>query len=79
MIVGLIMNGIVFLMASGLVEFSPTTAWDISDILSNEGIIGSLMGNMFGYDSKPTWGYLIAYILSLLSVIFIYKFTLYKY
>ncbi|MDA9817994.1 FTR1 family protein [Flavobacteriaceae bacterium] len=77
-IVGLIMNGVLFLMASGLIEFSPSIVWDLSNILSNESVFGSLMGNIFGYYSKPTSGYLITYILSLCSIIFIYKFTLNK-
>lgn len=47
-------------------------AFDLSGVLSRDGLIGSLLAGLFGYRPAPTWSELVAYFAYLIPVLIIF-------
>lgn len=67
------------LLAHAVHEFTeagwlPETAvaFDLSGVLSRDGLIGSMLAGLFGYRPAPTWSELIAYFAYLIPVLVIF-------
>jgi high-affinity iron transporter len=71
-VAGLITNAFSFLVAGGIVDGTIKVAFDISGLLSNNSILGSIMSNIFGYSANPSWHYLAVYFSSLFLIILTY-------
>jgi high-affinity iron transporter len=48
------------------------TAFDLSGVLPGDGLIGTLLGGIFGYQDAPTIGEVIAYLGFLLPALFLF-------
>ncbi len=47
-------------------------AFDLSGVLSRDGLIGSMLAGLFGYRPAPTWSELVAYFAYLIPVLVIF-------
>ena len=59
---------------AGLITFGTATAFDISTLLPHDSssLPGQLLRAIFGYSSTPEWTTLLAWLLYLGSVLFLY-------
>lgn len=75
-----ITGGLVILVAAGLAASSlhhlyeaglwtlwMGTAFDISSVLPTDGILGSLLSGLFGYNAAPSWAEVVVYLALLLG------------
>lgn len=58
---GLLSNGLGELLESGVIPTLGARPWDSEGLLSLSGVVGRLLRAVFGYDSAPTWGQIVAY------------------
>lgn len=57
-----------FLSQADVLSFWETRVWDISNILPNDSLIGSLLHTLIGYDASPTGMQLAFYIITMLII-----------
>jgi len=72
-IAGLIVQGMDYLVAADLISAMTTPLWDSSWLISENGMLGSILHNLFGYSSNPSGIQLITYSSSLLFLVVSYK------
>jgi len=69
---GLLSGAVRAFHEAGLWNSLQGTAFDISDILPGDGLIGTLLGGIFGYQDAPTVGEVIAYLAFLVPALFLF-------
>ncbi len=69
---GLLSGAVHAFHEAGLWNGLQDTAFDLSGILPGDGLIGTLLGGIFGYQDAPTVGEVIAYLALLVPALFLF-------
>ena len=69
---GLLSGAVHAFHEAGLWNSLQATAFDLSDILPGDGLVGTLLGGIFGYQDAPTVGEVLAYLAFLLPALFLF-------
>ena len=69
---GLLSGAVRAFHEAGLWNWLQETAFDLSGVLPGDGLIGTLLGGIFGYQDAPTVGEVIAYLAFLLPALFLF-------
>jgi high-affinity iron transporter len=69
---GLLSGAVHAFHEAGLWNGLQETAFDLSGILPADGIIGTVLGGIFGYQDAPTVGEVIAYLALLVPALFLF-------
>jgi high-affinity iron transporter len=69
---GLLSGAVHAFHEAGLWNGLQETAFDLSGILPADGLIGTLLGGIFGYQDAPTVGEVIAYLALLVPALFLF-------
>jgi len=69
---GLLSGAVHAFHEAGLWNGLQDTAFDLSGILPGDGLIGTLLGGIFGYQDAPTVGEVIAYLTFLAPALFLF-------
>ena len=69
---GLLSGAVHAFHEAGLWNGLQETAFDLSNVLPGDSIIGTLLGGIFGYQEAPTVGEVIAYLALLVPTLFVF-------
>jgi high-affinity iron transporter len=69
---GLLSGAVHAFHEAGLWNWLQGTAFDLSGILPGDGLIGTLLGGIFGYQDAPTEGEVVAYLVFLVPALFLF-------
>lgn len=70
---GLVAHGIHELQEAALLPFLTGEAWNTAAVLSENGILGSLLKGLFGYNANPSWLEVMAYAGYLTMIAYVWK------
>jgi high-affinity iron transporter len=70
---GLAAQAIAFLQQAGYIDVLTGTVWDTSWLLSEESVIGRLVHTLIGYTDRPNGAQLVAYLLTLATIVLLMK------
>jgi high-affinity iron transporter len=69
---GLLSGAVRAFHEAGLWNSLQQTAFDLSDVLPGDGLLGTLLGGIFGYQDAPTVGEVIAYLAFLVPALLLF-------
>lgn len=69
---GLLANGVHELQEIGWIPFEDPKVFDVGNVLSDEGTIGSLLRAMFGYNADPSWPEFLSWLTFILVTGFLF-------
>ena len=69
---GLVAHGVHELQEAALIPMGVEHVWDMNSILDENGIFGSFLKGLFGYNGNPSLIELLAYAVYLAGIFYIY-------
>ncbi|KKR91711.1 MAG: High-affinity iron transporter [Parcubacteria group bacterium GW2011_GWC2_42_12] len=70
---GLVAHGIHEFEEAGIIPIVVEHVWDINSILNENGLVGSMLKGLFGYNGNPSLIEVLSYIIYVISVLIFWK------